>query len=452
MPTSYDLLIVTDATASMRSCEYWLMISLPIPNPSTDLTSLRTSIPEILALSKLSGAFSRLGIIAYKDYSDREDEIVAWSGWNVDLEEFTSNLMPTGGGDFPEAAKSALIRALAEIDEPNTQTIVLWYTDAPPHHPFIYSRNGAAEIKAFPEGATDWVRLCHSARNKNCTVFCFTPNVDDEHSAFYVLLSQLTGGLFVASGHTANSSTDISRLTLDVILQWMGQTSEMRSPYHETFIRYFSKSPLEANPQPFDESDGSQGYLPPSLHVKNATRLLDISHEEFQFASVPAGPLASSPLNLGKKFSNRDDEQYRAQVYTSLSAIIESNISALTYNPVFGQLWRAVCKETDNDEKTKLLDAFSMQVSKLTDPAKKTSMQQWLEDSYDASEEIEDIIASVGTDGRMVYLDLDANIELTRIELLEVSRSCYAAVLKKIASIFTHLKVCYFLLTLFRAI
>ncbi|KZP28556.1 hypothetical protein FIBSPDRAFT_1039652 [Athelia psychrophila] len=41
----------------------------------------------------------------------------------------------------------------------------------------------------------------------------------------------------------------------------------------------------------------------------------------------------------------------------------------------------------------------------------------------------------------MVYLDLDANVDLIRTELLEVSKSCYAPVLKKVATLFTHLKL-----------
>ena len=40
-----------------------------------------------------------------------------------------------------------------------------------------------------------------------------------------------------------------------------------------------------------------------------------------------------------------------------------------------------------------------------------------------------------------VYLDLDSDVELTRRVLLEVSRSCNSDVLKKLTTIFTHLKV-----------
>lgn len=85
----------------------------------------------------------------------------------------------------------------------------------------------------------------------------------------------------------------------------------------------------------------------------------------------------------------------------------------------------------------------------MKDAEKKKALQEWLEESYDATEQIEDMIsqerAEPGKEGEgqmgEVYLDLDADVQLTRMELLEVSWNCYAGVLKKLATIFTHLKV-----------
>lgn len=389
-------------------------------------------------------------MIAYKDYCCPASDIVAWSGWNEDLEAFTEKLRPTGGGDFPEAAKSALAKALEVVDDDNSEreTLLLWYADAPPHHPFMTATgNARAEIRALPEGSTDWIKLCLSAREKRARVFSFVPErLGNEHSSFYTLLATLTGGLPISS--TFTTSTEISRLTLDVILQWMGQniTGQSAPSRNGVLISAYKKSPLEANPPLSDEAKGSRRYLP-SVLGDNDTYIVDVNVTKFELSQVPMGPLASSPPNLGKKFANKADEAFRQQVYTSLAAVISSNVLALTYNPVFGQLWRAVCKESDNENKLELVNAFSVQVGKITNQTQqanqtqKGEMQQWLEDSFDATEEIEGIISQASTGGPVVYLDLDADIELTRIELLEVSRSCYPAILKKIATIFTHLKV-----------
>ncbi|KAJ7445183.1 hypothetical protein B0H11DRAFT_2087723 [Mycena galericulata] len=428
---TYDLLIVTDATASMGGY----------------LGALRESIPEILALAKLSGAFSRLGVLAYKDYTDPPNEIAAWSGWNApNLRQFVHDLQATGGGDFPEAAKTALIRGLQAVNK-KSQTLVLWYSDAPPHHASIQSyQNDAVEAKAFPPGAVDWVKLCNTARRRNSTVFSFIPrSMESAFASFYVLLSETTGGICIASNST--DSTLISRLTLGVILQWMGcGTSAMDDVLRKssaTLLRY-AQSPLTANPKPSDELLGSRGYLPPARSASKSaqTALLQIIRTQLEVANIPTSTLNTESFNPGKRFADPAESAFRDLVYESLRDIIQTNVACLTYNPVFGQLWRAVCKDT-GARKAELADLFSEYVGKVDGAEKKAVLRQWLEDSFDQTEEIERIIERHCANGPtpMVYLDFDADVQLTRTELLEVSRSCYAEVLKKIARVFTHLKL-----------
>ncbi|KAJ7785278.1 hypothetical protein DFH07DRAFT_864425 [Mycena maculata] len=431
-PEAYDLLIVTDATASMGGY----------------LDSLRESIPEILALAKLSGAFNRLGVLAYKDYTDPVNEIAAWSGWNAPkLTQFVHELRATGGGDFPEAAKTALIRGLQAVDK-KSKTLMLWYADAPPHHASIQShQNDVVEAKAFPAGAVDWVKLCHTARRRNCTVFSFVPrSLESAFSAFYVLLSALTGGICIASNAAARDSALMSRLTLGVILQWMGQGTtgmdEVLCTSSALLLRY-EQSPLTANPKLSDELLGSHGYLPPSRSALTGARaLLPIIKAPLELSDIPVSELIPQSLNLGKRFGDPAEAAYRDLVYESLTSIIRTNVACLTYNPIFGQLWRAVCKDT-GPRKPKLVDLFSEYVGNVEGADKKAALRQWLEDSFDQTEEIEGIIARHCANGPtpMVYLDFDADVQLDRTELLEVSRSCYAGVLKKIARVFTHLKL-----------
>jgi len=405
---------------------------------------LRNSIPEILAISSLSGAFDRLGVISYKDYCT-PNEIVTWSGWNPpNLVDFVEKLEASGGGDYPEAAKSALICALRQVKQGGSKnTLVLWYADAPPHHPAMQSYgNDEKEIKAFPEGSTDWVKLSFLAVKLNFTVFSFIPTtMDNAPSAFYVLLSQLTGGLCIAS--QTFSSSDISRLTLETVLQWMGQGADVDARLKTAGVMFFrfDTSPKVVQPRPTNETDGSLGFLPPSRKKSTGTQLRSMTRSRLRAADIPIGPLASEPLNLSQRYKDPSQIIFREQVYTSLNKIIELNVHALTYNAIFGQLWRAVCSQPPSEEQSALLNAFSSHVGAIKDPAQKKGLQDWLEESYDATAQIEDIIARAKPGSPEVYLDLDADVELTRIELLEVSRSCYAAILKKLATIFTHLKV-----------
>ncbi|KAJ7191389.1 hypothetical protein GGX14DRAFT_701594 [Mycena pura] len=430
---TYDLLIVTDATASMGGY----------------LGALRESIPEILALARLSGAFSRLGVLAYKDYSDPEPEIVSWSGWNApDLSQFVRDLNDTGGGDFPEAAKTALIRALQAADK-HSRTLVLWYSDAPPHHKSIKSvQNDELEAKAFPTGAVDWVKLCHTARRRNCSVFCFTPrSMEPQFSAFYVLLAELTGGICIGSKSEEKDRAVISRLTLGVIIHWTGRTTTTMSQVlldSSAVLLRFEQSPLLANPKPSNEDEGCRGYLPPSRDSRsqNTQALRRIVRSPLDVSNIPVRASTSDTFDLAKRFLDPTETDYRDQVYKSLRSIIQTNVASLAYNSIFGQLWRAVCKDTD-ERKTYLVDLFSEYVGEISDTDEKAALRQWLEDSFDRTEEIEGMIQRYCGNGPTpsVYLDFDADVQLTRTELLEVSWSCYGPVLKKIARIFTNLKL-----------
>ena len=170
-------------------------------------------------------------MLAYRDYCSPAEELIEWSGWNTDLPKFVQGLRPNGGGDYPEAAKTALIRTLQAVDK-DTKTLIMWYADAPPHHYSVPSLNNAhTEAAAFPKGATDWVKLCHIAKKRNCTVFSFTPDsMAGQSTSFYVLLSELTGGICITSKVFSKSSSIIYRLTLGMIMQWMGQPSDLEVP------------------------------------------------------------------------------------------------------------------------------------------------------------------------------------------------------------------------------
>lgn len=150
-PEVYDLLVLVDATYSMSSY----------------LNSLQHSLPQIIEISTLTDCFSRIGLLAYRDYCDQQ--LLEWSGWlspstslsrdsqvdspsisqyleahltqtmfqdqQIDLIKMAKRLEPIGGGDGPEATKTGLAMAY-ELMRTDACTIILLYTDAPPHTPF----------------------------------------------------------------------------------------------------------------------------------------------------------------------------------------------------------------------------------------------------------------------------------------------------------------------------
>ncbi|KAG8945086.1 hypothetical protein FRC04_001247 [Tulasnella sp. 424] len=440
----YDLLIVTDATASM----------------GVFLTALNQSIPEVIGLSTMSGAFKRLGIIAYRDYTD--DPIIEWSGWNpTNLNEFSKSLLPDGGADYPEAAKTGLIKALDEVDA-SRNTLILWYTDAPPHHPsqLPISRNQRAEKLAFPNRSLDWMNLAYEAKAKNCTIFSFVNDIRDDR-CYYVLLSQVTGGLCMEGNWY--DSNEISRLTLNVLLTWMGNPpdQETRATGRPAMTWFFKTPPPQelGNMTEVESSD----YLP-RIPKSNRDRVGHYLQQmmstltEFTTKKIPQSKVQTDLTTLAKRFADPAEGEYRTAVYSALASIIDHNVVALTYNPVFGQLWRAVCKyrapstvpgekSAPPMEREELVTRFSLQVGKIKDAQQSQDMKDWLENSYDSGEIIREIISDAPNldTAQWMYIDLDSfgdgGVNLTRIELVEASRSCASSVMAQLVKIFTHCKL-----------
>lgn len=149
----YDLCLITDATGSM----------------ATYLLALQQSLPQILALSSLTSAFTSISVIAYRDYDNenlRFKKQVEFSGWydvkgkpgfkQVNLIDFAKKIEISGGADYPEASKTAIWTLVRNLN-PGRRTLCMWYTDAPPHSESSRSWGGQrqkelAALKADPIG------------------------------------------------------------------------------------------------------------------------------------------------------------------------------------------------------------------------------------------------------------------------------------------------------------
>ncbi|CAF1222561.1 unnamed protein product [Rotaria sordida] len=120
--TSYRVLFVVDATGSMTAF----------------LDSLTVSMYQVLSIMKLtSEKQSEIGILWYRDYDESVEKVADFSGYFTDFDKicaFLKDLRPCYGEDIPEAAKTALNKAL-DMNLVDTNTVVIIYTDAPPHHP-----------------------------------------------------------------------------------------------------------------------------------------------------------------------------------------------------------------------------------------------------------------------------------------------------------------------------
>lgn len=491
----YDLLLLVDATSSM----------------SNYLESLRISFPKIISISKLTNSFARIGLLAYRDYSEAENQyfpLLEWSGWYshdsmVDADSTTAEglmqmaggLVASGGGDFPEATKTGLARAYSLMRE-NATTIVLLYTDATPQCWTVAEKdpgsNYTAEQKALKERSSyggfgpyfaDWVEGCkfmHTGPRK-AHVFSFLDkdtgnNVLD--SGFYLYLSTITRGACLYLNEADPHS--IAHVTVDVLLSWMevAKPGAEKTRLPATLIRYklgtdIRKIKDEKDPiaSAFfwsnDTSIGNGGRG--GLNRYQARTQAKILLEANQVAKLVDSEILSKflPKRNGKTldFARRysEDPSYKEIVVKELRNIIETDVTSVALNPVFGRLWRAVCNDRMFSGRQDLITVFAASIEKLQNAEQRTRMKNWLEESYDFVADILEILEGVQEDQQFPCVFLDPTIEFRpargrddkvhdeeddehrqitafrRDELLDIGRSCEGRILRRLGNVLTRL-------------
>lgn len=452
----HDLLVVLDATASMGSFIY----------------ALNKSLPEVISLSALTGCFERIGVVAYRDYCS--GELIEWSGWcspsgvaqgpDIVSQEHVLNMamgiVPDHGGDWPEATKTGFAKAYQEMREDAT-TLILFYADAPPHFKDTGGGNYNKEKHSLGNkssyGGTghlfvDWTSAARTLRTapKKAVVFSIVSEETVSSSTSYLYLSTATGGALFATKVTPEN---ISRLTLGLLLTWMGAGqavegddtdvgSMLKYKYTSKLGQAKSESEKDLDKYMAKSSDYSDRHVVDENLIKTRVSLKNVSSR-----LVARGP---SVQNFAKRYI--EDEDYKKLAVDQIGRIIAYNVSAVSLNPIFGTLWRTVCNDRKNEARDGLISAFGLEVDRISDETEKARMKAWLEESYNYAAEIQDVIEAVSEDERfpLVYLDPTTDFKssaedaddvgkFTRAELLEIGRSCHYRILRRLGKVLTHL-------------
>ncbi|CAI7671923.1 unnamed protein product [Penicillium bialowiezense] len=448
-----DFLIIADATGSM-SCY---------------LRSLTTSLPQIISISTLTGCFSRIGVLAYRDYCD--ETLLEWSGWldqdqeldevalsqQPDLVGFANRLHATGGGDYPEAVKTALARA-NELMREDAETLVFLYTDAPPHPAanLLGKGNVALEKEALSNFTSysrcgpsflDWISATDQFR------------YGAKKAQFFTILDP-----YMAPGDAAWSylPTNIAKLTVDLLLAWMGVTKTLTDTdkiwvqvLPGELSRYVSLEGIEGIQNENDENTKlffSRDLTKSSPCKDNITKVKLFPSTVDEHVAKKAIPVQ----DFAKRYMT--DHEYKAFVVKYLEKIIEDHIEALTLNPVLGTLWRAVCSDRTYSRRDEVLQAFNHRLEKMNNPDERANMKFWLEESYDFAGDIVAIINNVPDAEKYpcVFLDPTLNFSgasnessqssqplsgMTRDDLLEIGRSCSPSILRRLGTILSRLTI-----------
>ncbi|KAK8116161.1 hypothetical protein PG984_012663 [Apiospora sp. TS-2023a] len=474
MEQEYDLLILTDATGSMH--QY--------------LPALRQALPKIVSVSCLTDAFSRIGIMAYRDY---EQVLTEWSGWHncrdendtegditrEDLIAFAKVLSLGGGHDWDEAVKTGAARAYS-VMRPEATTLILLYADAPPHMRWhdgpnkpLEQSNLRSRVFGVGDYFLDWVSACQTLSGKKhapkhgkpvrSQVFCIIDKSRIATVAPFAYLSHATGGSCFWMRETATSTT-IASLTMDIILTWMGAGKEGAvatgsDAATARLIRYSKADDFDDMRSEADKRISK--YMP----AKSNSAYMEAIEDNINLVNVQDYPMkeliqprAAPILDFSKRYS--DDPSYAKLVVEHLRKIIDEDVTSITINPVFGSLWRTVCNDRGNPSRDELLERFSAGIQGIANKDDKERAAAWLEESYNFSAEIEATIREVAEEDRFpcVFLDPtqvwtsgtghpsheDDNQDtdmatLTRADLLEIGRSCQPKILRRLGRVLTRL-------------
>jgi hypothetical protein len=392
-----QVLFVVDATASMGNF----------------LQSLPASLRQLSSIISLTLPCAKIGIIWYRDYGDVPvTGILPYTNDHAVVREFAAGMKPQGGGDFPEALKTALNLALSK-DMLDNNTLVIIYTDAPPHALDGEGDNPRLERQAVTY--FDWVQLTDQIVATGAKVSCVLWN------AFHVFFSYLTtrtkGVSTVCRGNTPQN---ITHTTVNVFQAHLGYD-------HDAQRQLFLPAGFDMNVQ--KELASFQ---------KDSTK----KESKLQVTTDWGAGEGKQMDALSAQFAV--DSQYRDSVFSAFRNLINrEDIVALTENRVLGQLWRLVCKQRDDPRRDELAAMIGGVVAQL-DTQNGSRVRKWLEESYNRKQEIMDeISAAVAGQDSVEWLVLaeQPSVPMTAQEILAISRVCSQESLRPVLDLIRSLVV-----------
>lgn len=367
---------------------------------------------------------ANVDIVTYEDYCDGERVIrTTPQGASQDeLISFASGLKAGGGGDTPEAVKTGLnhiVGLLTQYNESDSgasgRTIIIHYTDAPPHHAACGS--SAANIKAEQKALNgkvpgfDWVNICVALQGLSVQVVTFIPGGKLQHVSQFM---SMLGAVVILP---ATSPTSITEHTMGFLLQIMGQ--------------------------PFRPLSCLRHQLP-GLSDETCDKFkaaLDKSLDKEDHVFQPHPSFVKDLRLLISQFEK--SEAFQDCVYNALkSLLVPDKVLALTYNNILGLLWRVVCRRREDPRTQPMCDALSSCVQAMQGEDQ-SKLRAWVDESYNQLDEILEIIAAVSEPLLEVVLALDVNADdmPTKEELRSILHAPTPGVLKKVQSLLARLFV-----------
>eukprot|EP01084_Bolivina_argentea_P184166 317681_1 len=346
------------------------------------IESLNKVLDQILTMINiLFAGKTSLHCIQYKDYCS--PPLIAQCHDNTQLKEWIRiNLKASGGGDEPEAAKTALNELYEYIIAQNggakvtNDAITLVYTDAPPHHDKAGSTasniNGEKEALKTRKPGFDWVNICAEFKKIQMPFYTFLASeVSKETKSYWKLL----GYIIEMPDVSVNT---ITRATIGVFNQIIGANKNTKFKYADNFklLEYMDNALLEIA-QDYDKLKAlnelsSKGLIPGDEGLAK--------WDKVEFSDLPTLVfLADNLENLPMKLLY--DKDFLDIVFAEFDTIMTAdNIDSFSYNSVFSTMWRYLCRFKD-DPRLIALKAKLVTLVNALNGSNKDIMNEWILES-----------------------------------------------------------------------
>lgn len=386
-----DLIFLIDTTGSM----------------GTYIDSIKDTLTEVLEMMKIMKVFDKIMLYTYKDYcnfpktyvfDDKTNmlSVIKHTKWfdtiDTNISNFINSLKPDGGGDTPEAIKTSLINICELVSK---QTILIIYTDAYSHHSYLKDQNSIKEQNYFnyKQQSHNFVNIISYMKQKNIIPYF----VGDSSCSYpeYIYLTSFLNGNFVMSKD--RTTQEIKKTTINLLCSLFGNNIEN----NDIKLLSYTKNIMDTiqtnyiDDKAFHQSKSNYSYV-----INNFDKL------------IPNPNIFINTKNIIERMHK--DKEYENQVYNVFNnLLVPSRFYNLTYNSLFGKLWRYICSKDDNrkdslvrrlDECLNKGDAYYVKITR-----------EWIQSSYDNTEEILDTISKVPKTPCLVS-DYDINISITDLQ------------------------------------
>lgn len=325
------------------------------------------AIGELVAICQLLPQIV-IRVVVFSDYCD--PYVCEISPPDCDLVTFVRDVRILGGGDHPEAHKTALFTVLQEhrrfnanLEEP-CPGVVIFLTDAPPHAynaGCFTARSSSNDVKERDWFATRnytpcWISLIRDLKDVKVTVSSLLYNNDGNMVSYYCTAAAMTGGLTLCS--KSRNVSHIRQQLLGLILGYLGQNASI------------------------DNVDAYEA-------MPNAGQLSTEASMARVFKCTQFSVQAVCQLQDGD-FRVHDDNVDHA-VTTLCRVIDDGQILTIADNPVFAAVWRSLSAKrlSHTEQIERLVGKFGTGMTKLS-LAGQAKMQSWLEESYNNNATITD--------------------------------------------------------------